>query len=222
MSWRVALIDSCGDWPGAVGAAAFETSGEAVLERSVVVDPTGHGSRIASVLTGGPQALELLLGQVFTTKGPTTGAAVARAIDWAVDERARLVHLSLGLNADRAPLARAVDRAVGRGCVVVASVPARGSPVYPGCYPGVIRATGDARCAPGEWSALGEGVFGACPRVPDAHRRQEAGGASVGAAWLSRAILGFPGRLSVERVIQALTAGATYAGRESRGSQNPV
>ena len=32
MSWRVALIDSCGAWPGAVAAAAFVDEGVVVAE----------------------------------------------------------------------------------------------------------------------------------------------------------------------------------------------
>ena len=97
--------------------------------------------------------------------GRASAAAVAAAVDWAVEHGASLVHLSLGLTADRAVLRAAVERAIRAGCVIVAASPARGPRVYPGAYPQVIRGTGDARCAPGELSCLQPGLFGACPRL---------------------------------------------------------
>ena len=48
MSWRVALIDSCGVWPGAVAAAAF------VDESAVVAEETAtRGSGAAVGFAGG-------------------------------------------------------------------------------------------------------------------------------------------------------------------------
>jgi hypothetical protein len=231
MRWCVGLIDSCGAWPGASRAAAFVADGGQVERRGGVPDPTGHGSRIAALLQR-ERTIDLLLGQVFTSAAPTSGAAVAAAVDWAVAEGANLVHLSLGLAADRPVLGAAIARAIGRGVVVVASVPARRAPaaasaaaaVYPAAYAGVIRGTGDARCAPGELSSLGEGVFGACPRPP-APAGDEAGssggravgGASVGAAWVSWAVLGGPPpAAAVAEVVRRLTAAARYHGAERR------
>jgi hypothetical protein len=164
MSWRVGLIDSCGSWPGAIDAAAFVVDGERVERRATAADPSGHGTRIAQLFAAGDAAFELLLGQVFLDAGPASGAAVAAAVDWAIAGRADLIHMSLGLAADRAVLAASVARAVESGCIIVASTPARGTEVYPAAYPQVIRATGDARCAPGELSCLAPGFFGACPR----------------------------------------------------------
>jgi len=95
MSWRVALIDSCGEWPGAVEAAAFvdESAGagagaqrgaRAVKRCATGTDATGHGSRLARLLTDDGAVFELLLGQVFLGTRPASAAAVAAAIDWAV------------------------------------------------------------------------------------------------------------------------------------------
>jgi hypothetical protein len=224
VSWRLALIDSCGNWPGAVDAAAFVSDGRRVERRATVADPSGHGSRIARLFAAGEGAYELLLGQVFLDLGPTSGAAVAAAVDWAVAEHIDLIHMSLGLDADRPVLASAVQRAIGLGCIIVASTPARGAPAYPAAYPQVIRATGDARCRPGEVSCLGTGLFGGCPRfAASGPGDREAGagvstGASVGAAWVTRHILSGPKQVTVGAVIAALTASARYVGRERRGS----
>jgi hypothetical protein len=93
MTWRVGLIDSCGGLEGidTAHAAAFVARDGRVECRETVADPTGHGSRIAELLISGP-SVELLLGQVFTTLGPTSSAAVAVAIDWAVERRVGLIH----------------------------------------------------------------------------------------------------------------------------------
>ena len=220
MGWRVGLIDSCGRWPGASRAAAFVAAGNQVECREPAADPTGHGSRIAGLL-GRDRRIELLLGQVFTAAAASTGAAVAAAVDWAAAGGADLIHLSLGLAADRPLLGAAVARAIDAGCIVVASTPARGAPVYPAAYPGVIRATGDARCAPGEISCLAPGLFGGCPRledVPADARAGAAGGASIGAAWVTWSILGGHAPLAASGVIAGLTAAARYVGPERRST----
>jgi hypothetical protein len=217
MSWRVALIDSCGEWPGAVDAAAFVD--ETAKPCATVADAMGHGSRMARLLTDGDAVFELMLGQVFL--GARPASAVAGGAD--------LIHMSLGLAADRAVLAAAVLRAVGAGCVVVASAPARGCMVYPAAYPGVIRGTGDARCGPGELSCLEVGFFGGCARfvvsgAEDCAVGVSAGacagisaGASVGAVWVTRSILSEPKRRDAREVIGMMTVKAKYLGRERRG-----
>jgi len=225
MSWRVALIDSCGAWPGAVATAAFVDEGGGDGARSVrwcatEADATGHGSRVARLLMEEACAFELMLAQVFLGALPASAATVAAAVDWAVTGGANLIHMSLGLAADRAVLGGAVLRAVGVGCVVVASVPARGGVVYPAAYPGVIRGTGDARCGPGELSCLGPGFFGACPRWLASGVQDGTGsvaGASVGAAWVTRSILSEPTGRDAGEVIDSMTAKAKYLGRERRG-----
>jgi hypothetical protein len=243
LTWRVGLIDSCGGLEGIdtaaalkdassiAAAAAFVAHDGRVERRETVADPTGHGSRIARLLISGP-TVELLLGQVFTTLGPTSGSAVAGAIDWAVERRVGLIHLSLGLAGDRAVLRLAVQRAIGAGCILVAAMPARGAPVYPAAYPGVLRGTGDARCAPHQLSALGPWFFGGCPRPEVADRTANGGatndgvtngqgdgpargGASIGAAWVTHAILQEP-PLGAPATVDALTARARYRGAERR------
>jgi hypothetical protein len=227
VTWRVGLIDSCGaglrgldaatpaDASSVADAAAFVACDGRVERRDAVADPTGHGSRVAELLISG-RPVELLLGQVFTTQGPTSGAAVAAAIDWAVERRVGLIHLSLGLAGDRAVLRVAVQRAIDAGCIIVAAMPARGAAVYPAAYAGVIRATGDARCAPHELSHLGPSFFGGCPRLEIADGAH--GGASIGAAWVTHAILQ-EATLAAPAAVGALTARAKYHGPERR-SQN--
>ncbi len=216
MRWRVGLVDSGAGAAGVASAARFAADG--ARRDAAGPDPTGHGTRVAALLLSASPDIELLLAQVFSSGEPTSALAVSAAIDWCVAQGAQLVHLSLGLAADRAPLAAAVARAVGAGVVVVAATPARGATVYPAAYPGVIRATGDARCAADEISRLAPATFGGCVRTAAGAGQ----GASVGAAAVSRALLaavtpGSPYRVAVE----ALTARARYDGPERRGRAAP-
>ncbi|MDE2296391.1 MAG: peptidase S8/S53 subtilisin kexin sedolisin [Gammaproteobacteria bacterium] len=187
--WRVALIDSGAD-PATLGAARatrrFVDAGRRVEIHPVVADALGHGTRVAGVLWSDVARAELLVAQVFDQRRATTAATVAAAIHWAIAEHAALVHLSLGVREDRAVLAGAVAAAAAAGILLIASTPARGPSPFPAAYPGVIRGTGDARCAPDEISALDadRAHFGACARANDG-----TGGASIGAAHLSRFIL---------------------------------
>jgi hypothetical protein len=215
--WRVGLVDSGAEPGSALAAAGFGADG---ARGAVTGDATGHGTRIARLITAGRPEVELVLAQVFGPGSRTSALAVAAGIDWCREQGATLVHLSLGLGADRAPLAAAVRRAVAAGCLVVAATPARGAAVYPAAYAGVIRATGDARCATGEISRLAAATFGGCVRpAPEAAR---GGGASVGAAAVSGALVGCatPG-CSFGEAIAALAARARYDGPERRGHAVP-
>jgi len=222
---KVALIDSCGVWAGAVAATRFSSTERGIERCEPLPDPTGHGAHIARILSaqergGDARRPLLLLAQVFSGPAPATAAAVAAAIDWACTQGAELIHLSLGLHADRAVLSRAVAEALGARVLLVAAAPARGATVFPAAYAGVIAATGDARCGPRELSVLGPRLFGGCPRfIADPLEQAKAltprGGASAGAAWVSRAILDLPADARA-CVVERLSARARYFGRERR------
>lgn len=230
MRWRVGLIDSCGAAAQAVGAVRFVDSGGRVDRAGTVADASGHGTRLAALLVRERPELELLLAQVFSAARTTTAATVASAIDWCLSERCSLLHLSLGLADDRPVLAAAVARAVAQGLPVVASLPARGGTVYPAAYPGVIRATGDARCAPGEVSWLAPATFGGCPRLGTAAGSAagsaggsaggsgggSGGGASVGAAAVTHTLTAATPPLAADAAIALLESQARYRGPERR------
>jgi hypothetical protein len=172
---------------------------------------------MADVICSAHASVELVLGQVFVASTRANAASVAAAMDWAVLRGAQLLHLSLGLSADRTVLASAVQRALDAGVLIVAASPARGAPVYPASYAGVIRATGDARCAADEISHLRHWTFGAAPRTPaERGGPPERGGASVGAVWVTRAITHLPAGMTACRVVEALSARAAYRGIERK------
>jgi subtilisin family serine protease len=214
MRWRVGLIDSCGAAPQAIAGARFIDGAGGVQKAAPTTDATGHGTRIAGLLMREHDQAGLLLAQVFVDSGIASAAAVAAAVDWCVAEGGNLLHLSLGLSADRAVLAGAVARALEQGCLVIASTPARGAPVYPAAYAGVISATGDARCAPGELSQLAPDTFGGCPWFESASGRAQ--GASIGAAAITHLLIGAARAVSRAEALELLAARARYQGPERR------
>lgn len=219
---RVGIVDSgCapGQMPAVLAARGFILDGDAVQLQDATPDQLGHGSAIAAVVRHLAPTAQLLIAQVFHARFTTTAVQVATAVDWLVGEGAELINLSLGLRADRSVLRDACERATAAGVLVCAASPARGQPVFPSAYPGVLRMTGDARCARGEWSWLGtqHADFGAhvAPLPGDA----AGSGASLGCAHLSGHVAGMLSDGSVgspQAVVQALMDGACYRGPERK------
>lgn len=212
MAWRVGLVDSLGLAPGASAAMRFVRVDGGAGPADPVADDSGHGTRIAQVI-GAAGSIDWVLAQVLAGAGRTSAVVVAAGVDWCVAEGCDLIHLSLGLAADRSCLAEAIARAVGRGCVVVASVPARGAVPYPAAYPGVVRATGDARCASGELSQLGPCTFGGCPSLAG----HAGGGASIGAAHVTARLVAEGAPAQRHQALAWLSRIARYQGPEQRG-----
>ncbi|MCE1117974.1 MULTISPECIES: subtilisin-like serine protease QhpE [Pseudomonas] len=163
---RVGLIDS-GCSPGQAAmlldARRFWLADGVLQEGAALPDALGHGSAVLDRIHAEAGAMPLLLAQVFDRQWSTSALQVAAALLWLVEEGATVINLSLGLHQDRPVLRQACAEAQAAGVLLCASSPARGEAVYPASYPGVIRVTGDARCAPGEWSWLGtaQADFGA-------------------------------------------------------------
>jgi len=220
--WTVAIIDSGSDWgaPLLKSARRFVDHGSEVESTSPQRDTRGHGTRVAAIVAGGAARLALISAQVLNAQGRATAAAVAAGIHWSLGEGAQLIHLSIGLHQDRPVLREAVTAALSAGVLVVAATPARGESSYPARYPGVLRATGDARCGPEEIAWLGGTrggpEVGAC--VAHAHAAHRVSrGASIGAAYASRFILARlePG-LPLDTVRARLARASSYQGAERR------
>lgn len=199
---RVAILDS-GLLPGEAVAVCNFTASDA---------PHDHGRRVAALVRAAAPDAALIDARLFGDHLVTTPELVAEALLWARHEGAEIVNLSLGLAQDRPFLAAAIARLLADGVVIVAPAPARGAAVYPAAYPGVIAVTGDARCGPGEFSALDEmGIdFGACPRPLEGP--PTLGGASFAAARVTGALARLGGADAVAR----LRAACRFRGRERR------
>jgi hypothetical protein len=205
----VGLLDSGVDaaLAGHVLAAASFTAGEPGAV------PSGHGTALARVILHHAPEARLLVAQAFGPDLRAAPADVAAALGWLASRGARVVNLSIGLREDREVLRAAVAGALAAELILVAATPARGGPVYPAAYPGVLRVTGDARCGPGDLSRLGgmPADYGACPKDLDGSPR----GASCATAHVTGMLASAIGRGETEpRAI--LDALARHHGRERR------
>lgn len=162
---RVGILDS--------GVAAPATARRRFLAATDVLrtddstDPVhDHGSVVASLIReNGPTHLELLDAQIFGERLHCAPALAAAAIDWLIESDASVINVSWGLAGDDPALRKACAQAIQAGVWIVAATPIRGATPVPARYPGVVSATGDARCRPHEISDFG-GVpaeFGADP-----------------------------------------------------------
>lgn len=215
---RIGVVDS--GWPLALQDRVLAAR-SFVMDGGDAMDRIGHGTRTLQAMAAQAPDARFVVAQVFGEALRTDMATVARAVDWLVDEGVALINLSLGVPRDHAPLRQACARAVESGCLLIASTPARGGPVYPAAYPGVIRAMGDARCGPGQHSALGlpHADFGACVLPPDGDRAHA--GASLGCAHLSghvAALLASGVARERTAVWQALIDTAAFHGPERRSA----
>lgn len=217
---RIGVIDSGHGAEQAaqvLAAQRFWLDGEALQQDTVEADRLGHGTAVIATLVGQAGPLPLCVAQVFAGRWSTSPLQIAAAIHWLIEQRVALINLSLGLRQDRTVLRQACAAANEAGILLCASSPAQGEPVFPAGYPGVLRITGDARCAAGQWSwlASAQADFGAAVRAANG-----LAGASVACAALSGQIGTFlrrePGA-GRQAVIDYLRQGASFIGPERRG-----
>lgn len=220
---RVGVIDSGGpaDDPPELraGARAFAPDGSAIPS---LPDRLGHGTAVAAIIRRACPGAAVVHAQVFDDRPVTSALRVAAALRWFADMpdhvRPGLICLSLGLAADRAPLRMACARLTSAGVVLVAAHPARGPACYPAAYPGMIAATGDARCGWEDISQLGPALFGAWCNSPE-HGAPGMGGASLGAARIAghlAAIMAETGPLDAAHATAALAGRARHHGPERK------
>jgi hypothetical protein len=213
---RIGVVDS--GWPQTLqervlAARSFVTEGGDAQDR------IGHGTRTLQAMAALAPGARFAVAQVFGQALRTDMGTVAAAVEWLVEQGATVINLSLGVRQDYPPLRAACERALASGCLLVASTPARGEPVFPAAYPGAIRVMGDARCGPGQHSALPlpHADFGACVLPPDGDRAHA--GASLGCAHLSGRVAALlAGGVAPQRaaVWQALVDSASFHGPERR------
>ncbi|KWH30896.1 peptidase S8 and S53 subtilisin kexin sedolisin [Burkholderia cepacia] len=219
---RVGVVDS--GYPPSLSARIAEARrfafDDAAVLQAYAVEPDriGHGSAICEAIAAAASDVRLCIAQVFEARGVTSAAQIAQAIRWLLTQRVRMINLSLGVRADRDTLRDACAQAVAQRVTVFASSPAQGAPVFPASYPGVVRVTGDARCAPRQWSWLdspqadfGAAVSCGAPHAPAGASIACATLSGYAAAWLARHPDADPAAL-----LDHLRTGAAYVGIERR------
>lgn len=191
--------------------------GDVVAPRAATADVVGHGSSMARTILAATPAASIVNAQVFHDSISAPPAVLAAALAWVVEQGVRVVNLSFGVRQDREVLRLACEAARAAGALLFAAAPARGPRVFPASYPGVMRISGDARCAADEVSLLAsaQADFGACPATIDERVR----GASAATARITGKVAAFLAErpdadaASIARFLESI---ARYRGPELR------
>jgi thermitase len=146
---KVAILDS-GVYSEHPDIGRIIAQRDFVEDDAVADDDYGHGTQVTGIagaltdngkgVAGGCFECGLLIAKVMGAGGFTTDSRIVEGINWSVSHGADVVNLSLGGPGDSSVLRTAVNRAYGRGAVVVAAAGNEGRNVvrYPAAYPEVI------------------------------------------------------------------------------------
>jgi type VII secretion-associated serine protease mycosin len=187
-----------------------------------------HGTAIAGIIagTGGPAPHTGMFGLAPEAKilpvrvapdGQVTPSLLAQGIAWAADHGAQVINVSMGSPTPDPLLHQAVNYALSKNIVLVASAGNQGqagnAPMYPAAFPGVISVSGidesGAFWAPSE---SGRGIILAAPATDlystnDQDQYVHADGTSYAAAYVSATaalIRSHEPRLSAGQVIRRI------------------
>lgn len=146
----VAIIDSGINptHPHLSGVAGGVAVDEAGVERPDFVDRLGHGTAVAAAIHEKAPDAALYAVKVFESDLSASPQRLVYAMDWASSRGIRLLNLSLGTPRPEREelLGPAVERALGRGAVVVAAGEHESQTWLPGTLPGVVRVALDWEC----------------------------------------------------------------------------
>lgn len=215
----VAVVDS-GTNPGnphvgrVAGGVGIELSGAPSADW---VDRLGHGTAVfAAIQEKAPQA-ELYVVRVFRRQLATSVRALAGALDWAAEQGAGLVNMSLGTPREEqaARLAAALERLAAAGGVVVAAVRSEGQRWWPGTLPAALGVVADPDCPRGcvdiRTTQSGRRFVAASPYprpIPGVPVERNLKGTSFAVAnatgLVARALEGFSGRIDRKAVLDRL------------------
>jgi subtilisin family serine protease len=108
-----------------------------------LADRHGHGTHIAALIASIDLHNPILSVKVAEDNGVCRFNNVARGIQWAADNGAKVINLSLAFNKSDPVLESAVDYAWQKGCILVAAAgnTPGADPIYPAFYPGCIAVT---------------------------------------------------------------------------------
>ena len=159
---KVALIDSGvnahhSHVEGVAGGIHFFLDEENDVQTSPEYpDQIGHGTALAGVIRAKAPQAELYAVKIFTDHLATAFPVLEAALQWAIDQRIKIINLSLGLikNEHRQPLSALVSLAQKTNLILVASSPPDRSDILPATLPGVIGVAADDSCAWDEYRAL--------------------------------------------------------------------
>lgn len=156
-SVSIALIDSGVNavhshvgWVAAGLALYTGRGGEVVRIYGDLEDRIGHGTAVAGVIRHKVPEADLYAVKIFHSQLRAPVSLLAGALEWAVEHRIKVIHLSLGSTAEegREAIRALCSEAFDRGLVIVAAARSHEDPVYPASLPTVIGVCWDRTCGP--------------------------------------------------------------------------
>lgn len=207
---KIGIIDSGS--PSSHSSNILETKD--FTDTSLTADLLGHGSAVTNIISK-ELSTDIFCARVFHNKLVCTPSQIADAIEWLIAKGVDIINMSFGLRNDREILKSACERAINKNIILVSAAPSQGEPVFPSHYKGVIRATGDARCAPGEvsWLDSSQADFGGYSGKPNFGPA----GASIGCASVTSVIaqakIQYP-LDNKQQLINRLIAKSSYQGSQ--------
>lgn len=165
-------------------------------------DQIGHGTALAGVIACREPRASIYALKIFNRQLSTNTKVLLAAIQWALDQQCRLVHLSLGtrLKEHLVELKSLCSRASAMGVAMVASCPSRHDTVYPAALKEVIGVYWSPSCA---WDdleyhpnqAIEFGAHGHPRQLPGLPREMNFKGSSFAAAHVT----GMAAKIMAER-----------------------
>lgn len=163
-SWSIAVLDTGVDLnhPDIKGAR-LKAGYDFVNNDTSAQDDNGHGTLVAGIAAGVSNNSIGVAGvawrggiipvKVLDADGVGTDAEVASGIDWAADNGAKVINMSLGGPDESELLLEAVNYALTKDVVVVASAGNDGTnaPHFPAAYPGVLAVTATDKSGTFAW-----------------------------------------------------------------------
>ena len=103
----------------------------------------GHGTHVAGIVARIAPQSQLLPIRVLDPNGRGNTFVLAYAIEWAAEQGADVINLSLGADFDSTVLSETIASAIAQGIVVVAAAGNNNgaAPQYPAAYPNVLGVT---------------------------------------------------------------------------------
>ena len=181
---RVAILDSGihASHPHVMGVkAGFNATG--VGSETEWMDRMGHGTAVAGAIRALAPEAEFLAVKIFEGGLRTNLDVILRGVEWALEQGAELINLSLGTT--NAGHAGRLAEWVQRGAIWVSAASANGAEAYPGVLPGVIGIELDATLEREERREIAEMRFAASPyprEIPGVSRERNLQGISFAVA----------------------------------------
>lgn len=176
---KVAVLDTGADHDHRDLVDQILDSKDFTNSRSGANDVHGHGTHTAGTvaaarnetgLVGVAPDAKLLIGKVLSDRGSGSNFGITQGIDWAVEQGADVISMSLGGPSPDEWTHEAIKRAVARGVIVVCSAgnsgPREDSDGWPARYPeSVSVAASDSNNLIARFSSRGSSVIIAAPGV---------------------------------------------------------